>query len=94
MNPSDSDHSKVHYLSSHTVWTENNYGRRQDEVAKNYTECISYEHVIQSVTQHPKPFHLNFGEGRGLDGECMERDTLERSESVGHEPRSVSVLMS
>lgn len=51
----------LHYISlpprCHTVWRrQNNYGRRcrTRQLQKNYSECISYEHVIRSVIQNPK----------------------------------------
>ena len=58
-----SDHGKVHYITlpfhpSATLYGDgkNNYGRRcrTRQLQKNYSECISYEHVIQSVIQNPK----------------------------------------
>ena len=38
--------------------------------SQNYSECISYEHVIQSVTQNPKALSSKFWKGRGGDGDC------------------------
>ena len=69
----------LHYITypplCHTVWRrQNNYGRRcrTRQLQKNYSECISYEHVIRSVIQNPKALSSKILERGGDEmGMCV-----------------------